>query len=69
MKSISSNYSTDKAFKLIFKVYTFSDRAHYKQKISKINFTAFRAELRNKILRIDEAYDDLSSEHLVGCLD
>ncbi len=50
MKSISSNYSTVKAFKLVFKVYTFPLKAHYKQKISKINFTAFQTELEIKFL-------------------
>jgi hypothetical protein len=36
------------------------------KKFAKINFTAFPTELRNKISRIGEAYNDLSFGHLVG---
>ncbi len=61
---ISFNYSTGKALKLTFKVYTFSHRADY-EFFSKINFTTFLMELRNKFLGVDEAYNDISFGHLV----
>jgi hypothetical protein len=47
MQSVSSNNSTVKTLKFIFKVNTFPHRVH--KEISKTNFNVFSTELRNEL--------------------
>jgi hypothetical protein len=60
MSPNSFDYSTEKVVKLIFKVRTFPHK-----KFSKINFTAFPMELRNKILKMDVVFGKLSFGHII----